>query len=110
MEQRTVPTLQWFTVTERRTLGYAAILVSLVCFVPAVQVSAAMVRDWDRLGQSTTPLWVLPLVLVCYAAPGVAMLCVGRALLSGRAGIAKLGGAFLAAAVVTGITLFAVFD
>ncbi len=86
------------------------ILVSPVCFVPAVQVSAAMVRDWDRLGQSNTPLWVLPLLLVCYAAPGVAMLCVGRGLLSGRAGIAKLGGAFLGIAVTISVTSFAAFD
>ena len=69
-----------------------------------------MIRNWDRLGQSNTPFWVLPLVLVCYTAPAVAMLCVGRSLLSGRAGLAKFGGGFLVAAVVTGITLFAVFD
>ncbi len=103
--------LQWFrSVAERRAFGWVAIVVSLGCCAPLGWVSAAMIRDWDRLGQSNTPLWVLPLVLVCYAAPAVAMVCVGRGLLSGRAGIAKLGGGFLVAAVVTGITLFAVFD
>ena len=104
------PTPQWATVAERRTLGYIAILGSLLCCVPLVQVSAAMVRDWDRFGQSNTPLWVLPLLLLCYAAAPVSMLCVGRGLLSGRAGIAKFGGALLVAAVMTGLTLFAVFD
>ncbi len=69
-----------------------------------------MIRNWDRLGQSNTPFWVLPLVLMCYAAPAVAMACVGRRLLSSRAGIAKFGGGFLVAAVVTSITLVAVFD
>ena len=109
-EQRTFPTPQWATVAERRTLGYIGILGSLLCCVPLVQVSAAVVRDWDRLSQSNTPLWILPLLLLCYAAAPVAMLCVGRGLLSGRAGIAKVGGALLVAAVMTGITLFAVFD
>ena len=102
---------QWFTsVAERRAFGWAAIVASLVCCVPFVWASVAIIRTWDRIGQSNTPLWVLPLVLMCYAAPAVAMLCVGRGFLSGRTGIAKFGGGFLVAAVVTGITLFAVFD
>ena len=49
-------------------------------------------------------------MLVCDAAPAMALLCVGRGLLSGRANIAKFGGAFLLGAVVVGVTLFAVFD
>ncbi len=110
MEQKIDTEIVWATVGERRTLGYIAIFVSLLCWVLPVQVSAAIVRDWDRLGQSNTPFWVVPLVLLCYTAPAVAMFCVGRGLLSGRARIAKFGGAFLGVAVVTGITLFAIFD
>ena len=102
---------RWFTTdAERRAFGWVAIVVSLVCCAPLVWVSTTMIRNWDRLGQSNTPFWILPLVLVGYAAPAVAMLCVGRGLLSGRVAIAKFGGGFLVAAVVTGITLFAVFD
>lgn len=110
MDQKNDTEIVWATVGERRTLGYMAILVSLLCCVPVVQLSATIIGDWDRLGQSNTPFWVVPLVLLCYTAPSVAMFCVGRGLLSGRARIAKFGGAFLGVAVVTGITLFAVFD
>ena len=102
---------QWFTTdAERRAYGWVAIVVSLVCCALPIRVLLAMLRAWDSGAQSNTPIWVLPLVLACYAAPAVAFLCVGRSLLSGRATLAKFGGAFLAAAVVTGITLFAVFD
>ena len=100
----------WTSVAERRAYGWLAIVVSLVCGVLPVWVSRFVLRDWDRLGQSNTPLRVLPLVLACYAAPAVTLLCVGRSLLSGRARIAKIGGAFLVGAFVTGATLFAVFD
>ena len=102
---------RWFTTdAERRAFGWVAIIVSLVCCALPVRILLSILRDWDRVGQSNTPLWVLPLVLVCYAAPAVAFLGIGHFLLSGRVSLLKFGGAFFLGAVVTGTTLFAVFD
>jgi hypothetical protein len=102
---------RWFsTAAERRTFGRVAIVVALVCCVLPVWVLVLVLRGWDRVAQSNTPLWVGLLTLACYAAPAVAFLCVGRSLLSGRARFARIGGAVLVGAFVTFVTLFAVFD
>ena len=103
----------WFTTdAERRAFGWAAIVVSLASCALPIRVLLTVFRDWDRIqvAQSNTPIWVLPLVLACYAAPAVAFLCVGRSLLSGRARLASIGGALLVGALVTLVTLFAAFD
>jgi len=102
---------RWLTTdVERRVYGWVHIAVSLLCCALPVRVLLSMLRDWNRFGQSDTPLWVLPLVLACYAAPAVAFLGIGHFLLSGRVSLLKFGGAFFLGAVVTGTTLFAVFD
>ena len=48
--------------------------------------------------------------MACYAAPALAFLGIGHFLLTGRIRLLKFGGAFFLGAVVTGTTLFAVFD
>ena len=104
---------RWFTTdAERRTFGWAAIVVSLASCALPIGVLLTVFRDWDRIqvAQSNTPIWVIPLLFACYAAPAVAFLCVGRSLLSGRARLARIGGALLVGALVTFVTLFAVFD
>ena len=49
----------------RRACGWLAIAVSPV---PGVAPFVALFQSWDRLGDSSTPLWVLPLVMLCYVA------------------------------------------
>jgi hypothetical protein len=89
----------WKTVAERRAVGWDAILGALlVLSVPLVVVSREVMRNWERIGQSSTSLWVLPLVLACYAALPAAFLCVGRGLMTGRAGLVRLGGALFVGA------------
>ena len=96
----------------RGTPSYAwvHIVIALVCSALPIRVLLSILRDLDRVAQSNTPIWVLPLVLACYAAPAVVFLGIGHFLLTGRVRLLKFGGAFFLGAVVIGTTLFAVFD
>lgn len=67
-------------------------------------------RDWDRVTQPNTPIWVGLVTTACYAATALGFLGIGHFLLAGRIRLLKFGGAYCSAAVVTGTTLFAVFD
>ena len=48
--------------------------------VPNVAPLVALFQSWDRLGETGTPHWVLPLVMLCYVAFSVAVLVRGERL------------------------------
>ncbi|MEO2198000.1 MAG: hypothetical protein ABGY72_18175 [bacterium] len=98
------------TAAERRAYGWVHLVVSLLCCALPIWVLLLFVRDWDRVTQSNTPIWVGLVMLACYAAPALAFLGIGHFLLTGRIRLLKFGGAYSLTAVVIGITLFAVFD
>ena len=100
----------WTTVGERRAFGWLAIVVSLVFCVPPVLIFISILSDWDRVVQSNSPLWVLPLVLGCYVALPVAFLCVGRGLLGGRVKLGVGGGLLFIGALMTLLVLFVTYD
>ena len=90
--------------------GWVHIVVSLLCCALPIRVLLLFLRDWDRVTQSSTPIWVGLVTTACYAAKALGFLSIGHFLLTGRIKLLKFGGAYCLAAVVTGTTLFAVFD
>ena len=91
----------------RRACGWLAIVVSPV---PGVAPFVALFQSWDRLGDSSTPLWVLPLVMLCYAAFSAAVLWVGSGLVSGRAKRVRTGCWSFLGTLLPFLTLFSIFD
>ena len=61
----------------RRACGRLLIVVAPV---PSVAPLVALFQSWDRLGEASTPHWVLPLVMLCYVAFSVAVLVRGERL------------------------------
>ncbi|MDE0828978.1 MAG: hypothetical protein OSB03_07235 [Vicinamibacterales bacterium] len=98
------------TVAERRDYGWVDIVVALLCCALPIRVLILFLRDWDRVTQPSTPIWVgvgHNGVLRCYGA-GISWHF--HFLLAGRIRLLEFGGAYWSAAVVTGTTLFAAFD
>jgi hypothetical protein len=93
-----------------RRFGWFAMLAAVAASIPPVLVAISVFRDWDRVAQAPTPLWVLPLVWLCYAAFPLALLCVGSGLLTGRVERATSGGLALVATLIVLVTLFNAFD
>ena len=91
-----------------RTCGWLALGVALVCCAPPVGIAIAIARDGIR--PNPTPLWVVPLVFLCYLAFPVAFWCVGRGLLQGRVRLAAGGGLLLVGTLVLFLALFTTFD
>ena len=91
----------------RRAFGWLLIILSPV---PAIVPFVALFQTWDQLGQSNTPLWVLPLVMLCYVAFGAAFLWVGRGLVSGQDKFIWNGMFLLFGTVAAFVTLFGIFD
>ena len=78
--------------------------------VPNVAPLVALFQSWDRLGETSTPHWVLPLVMQCYVAFSVAVLCVGSGLVSGRAERVRTGCWLFLGTLLPFLTLFSIFD
>jgi hypothetical protein len=93
-----------------RRFGWFAMLAAVASSMPPVLIAMSVFRDWDRVAQTPTPLWVLPLVWLCYAAFPLELLCVGSGLLTGRVERAARGGLALVATLIVLVTLFNVFD
>lgn len=91
----------------RRAVGWMLIVVSPV---PVGFPVVALFQTWDRLGEANSPLWILPLVLLGYLGFTVALLCVGRGLVSGRTSLVINGGALFVGAFMVMFTLFSIFD
>ncbi len=91
----------------RQAFGWLVIAVSPVPFgIPVVGI----IRTWDRIGQANTALWVLPLVMLCYAAYSAALLCGGIGLVSGRDKLVWIGVWLFSGTLLPFLILFAVFD
>ena len=90
----------------RRAFGWLLIAVSPVFCFPFV----VLFQQWDRLGQANSPLWILPIVMLCYAAFTAAFVCVGSGLVSGRTQLAKNGCLLFVGMLIPFWTLFVIFD
>ena len=64
----------------------------------------------DRIGQANSPLWVGPVVPLCYAVMGVGLLYVGRGLTAGRDALVRRGLNLLFGALLAGLMLFLIYD
>ncbi|HJN44895.1 MAG TPA: hypothetical protein QF572_12030 [Vicinamibacterales bacterium] len=78
--------------------------------VPVVFFVVALFQSWERLDQLNSPLWVLPIVMLCYVAFGAAFLWLGRGLVSGRDKLVWNGGNLFFGTLAVFLTLFFIFD
>ena len=90
-----------------KILGWLLVIVSPG---PCIGVAVLLFRNWARLGEANSPLWVLALVVLCFVACTAVFLCVGSGLLSGRSKLVSSGAWLFAGTLTTYLTLFAIFD
>ena len=91
----------------RQAFGWLLIVVSPV---PGIFSFVGLFQTWDRLGQANSPIWTLPIVMLCYLTFTAALLCVGRGLLSGRDKLVWNGSNLFWGTMTVFLTLFFVFD